>query len=263
MLGRIWLVAAIALVVTATAAAVVAMLPNRFDASAVVQIDPRRKSISNLEGVISDLNPNNATVDSEVEVIRSRAIALKVIDILGLRSDPEFGGTSTSAASADGQSATPAGANNGTGADHDAIGRLLGASTPGVAEPERDQVAAAFANKLKVQRVRVTLLIEIKFSSSDPVKAAKIANTIAEVYLNEQIEEKKRASGFASELLEEKLETLKVKVADAEHRVEKFKAENGIFDAEGGTILSETQLGQQMQQTMAARNATAHCKSQV
>ncbi len=47
-------------------------LPNRFDASTTVQIDPRRKTVSNMEGVVSDLKADQTTVESEVEVIRSK-----------------------------------------------------------------------------------------------------------------------------------------------------------------------------------------------
>ena len=102
---RVVLVAAVAIASPAWRPQACFMMPNRFDASAVVQIDPRQKSISNLEGVVSSLAPTSSVVDSEVEVVRSTAIALKVIDALGLRSDPEFGGT---AAAALGKDAPPA-----------------------------------------------------------------------------------------------------------------------------------------------------------
>lgn len=266
---RVRMVGLAALVIAGSAAAVLQMLPNRYEGAAVVQIDPRKKSISNMDGVVSDLNATGSTVDSEVEVIRSRAIALEVIDILSLRSDPEFAGPAPLKTTFRNWWNRLTGAPAPTAprldrparsADPDAISRLLGSPSPGTIEPERDEIAAAFAKKLAVTRVRVTLLMEIRFSSADPVKAARIANTIAEVYLNDQIEEKKRAAGFATGLLEDKLAGLKVKVANAERRVEQFKAEHNIYDAEG-EILSEKQLGQQMSQTLSARSATAAAKA--
>lgn len=248
---RLLLIGVIALTAAAVAGAVAAMLPSRYEASAFVQVDPRRKSISNLEGVISDLPSTHTTVESEVEIIRSRTIALKVIDILGLRDDPEFGGRPAGAS----QAAAP----TNPVAAADPIQGLLEASQPGETEPERDAVAAAFLGRLKVTRVRVTLLLEIKFASGDPVKAARIANTIAEVYLKDQVEEKQRAAGYASELLERKIEDLKSRAEQAERRVEEFKAQNNIFDS-SGAILSEKELTQQMAQTMDQRNATAAAK---
>ncbi|MGQ0672723.1 MAG: GumC family protein, partial [Hyphomicrobium sp.] len=264
---RVALVAAITAIVTATAALVVTLLPNRYDASAIVQIDPRKKSISNMDGVVSDLAATGSTVDSEVEVIRSRAVALKVIELLDLRSDPEFAGPTASenlrswVTKGGGSEPTPLETKPAPPrAELDPINRLVGSAAPGTVAPERDEVAALFAKRLTVTRVRVTLLMEIRFASADPVKAARIANTVAEVYLADQVEEKTRAASFATDLLEQKLESLKVKVADAEHRVERFKAENNIFDAEG-EILSEKQLGQQMNQTISARGALATAKA--
>jgi uncharacterized protein involved in exopolysaccharide biosynthesis/Mrp family chromosome partitioning ATPase len=173
--------------------------------------------------------------------------------MLGLRNDPEFGGGGT-----DAEHDGPTDAANRAIAADPIQGLLEGASS-GTTEPTRDAVAAEFLSRLKVTRVRVTLLLEIKFSSTDAEKAAKIANAIAEVYLRDQVEEKQRAAGYASDLLERKIEELKRRAEQAERRVEEFKAENNIFDS-SGAILSEKQLTQQMSQTMDQRNATAAAK---
>ena len=87
---RIKIVIVMPIIAAVLSAAFALSLPNRYDASSVVQIDPRKKTISNLEGVLSELKADAPTVDSEVEIIASRFIALKVIDILKLRQDPEF-----------------------------------------------------------------------------------------------------------------------------------------------------------------------------
>ena len=261
---RRWkLVAAVTVVAAGLAAVAAWSIPNRYDAAAVVQIDPRKKTISNMDGVISELKADSATVESEVEIVRSRAIILRVIDVLNLRDDDEFAGApalkkfaarigiATLLPEEEGvrpRSTAP-----------DPISELLG-QKPGGSRPERDTVAAAFSDKLKVSRVRNTLLIEVKFSSPDPVKAARIVNTIAEVYLNDQLEQKTRAAGAATGMLEEKLTELKVKLAAAETKVEQFKAAHSIFDS-SGHILSEQQLSKLMEQTVTARNATAEARA--
>jgi polysaccharide biosynthesis transport protein len=259
-LRRRWRLAAVvpaAAVLVATLVAVV--LPDRFEASAVIQIDPRKKTISNIEGVLSELKADAATVDSEVEVIRSRAVTLKVIDILDVRSDPEFAQSSfwrrMGLTRGERRTRGPADA-----AANVPTGGIRGPASPGSTQPERDEVAAAFAERLKVGRVRNTLLIDIRFSASDPVKAARIANTVAEVYLAEQLAAKQRAAGVATGLLEEKLEELRKKLAVSERKVEQFKAANDIFDSEG-QILSEKQLARLMEQTVMARNTTAEARA--
>ncbi len=262
---RLHIVALVGGLCTGVAIAIVMLLPNRYDASSVVQIDPRKKTISNMESVLADLQADSATVDSEVEIIKSRSVALKVIDILGLRQDAEF--TSPTGLGQllrlfglkDDNAAQPEQPHPNK-AGTDPIANLLGSSKPGATQPERDEVAATFYDRLKVARVRSTLLIDIRFSSADPVKAARIANTIAEVYLADQLAEKKHAAGFASGALDTKLTELRTQVSDAERKVAQFKADNNIFDSEG-TILSEKQLARHMEQAVMARNATAEARA--
>jgi len=88
---RRWRIAAgIACSTTLIALTIALLIPNRYEASTTIQLDPRKKNVANLEGVVSDLNVDTAAIESEAEVIRSRQILLKVIDRLDLRNDPEF-----------------------------------------------------------------------------------------------------------------------------------------------------------------------------
>lgn len=243
-------------------------LPNRFDASAVVQIDPRKKSISNLEGVLSELKADAATVDSEVEIVASRLIALKVIDVLNLREDAEFSRpplltrtlTALGLRKPELPAPTPPPSALGPTVNVDPLTGMLGPDKPGQTHPAPDEVAVAFAERLKVTRIRNTLLIDIRFSAETAVKAAKIANTIAEVYLAEQLKQKHEVTDHAAKLLEEKLSGLRAEVTDAERRVAQFKADNDIFDSEG-QILGEKQLARLMEQTVIARNNTAEARA--
>ncbi|MEQ1651032.1 MAG: Wzz/FepE/Etk N-terminal domain-containing protein [Hyphomicrobium sp.] len=259
---RLKLVAVMPVVAAMIVAAVVMTMANRYDASAIVQIDPRQKSITNLDTVVSDLKGDQSTVESEVEIVRSRPIILKVIETLDLRNDPEFNrppfttrvlaklGLATWAPTIERAPQRP----------HDQIADILKIDEPGTSRPARDEVADAFIQKLKVIRVRNTLLIDIRFSASEAGKAARIANTIAEVYLKDQLDSKTRAASTATTLLEEKLDEMRKKVSDAERRVEQWKAEHNVFDTEG-QILSEKQLARLMEQTVTARNATTEARA--
>lgn len=261
---RLRLVLAVPAVLAVATAALVLMLPNRYDADALVQINPRQKVISDLDTVVSDLKGDNATVESEVEIIRSRPVILSVIDALDLRNDPEFERkprlTQFMEKIGFPQKGEPRVAEREVPIARDQIAEILNPQQPGSSLPERDEVAVAFAERLKVVRVRTTLLIDIRFSAQDPVKAAKIANTIAETYLRQQIEVKRRANAAATEILETKIEEMRGKVAAAERAVEQWKARNNIFDSEG-QILSEKQLARLMEQSVNARNATAEARA--
>lgn len=258
---RRWrLVAATAVLGAVAVGAVVYSLPNRFEGSAVIQIDPRRKIVSNIDPVVADMKADASTIDSEVEILRSRAIALRAIDVLGLRqtglglAEPWWKRVGASL----GLVVTP---DAGPGKPR-APSRIddLVAEAPGSYKPEADPLAAAFADMIKVQRIRTTLLIEVKALSSDPVQAARIANVVADVYVEAQLAAKTKAASMATDMLEEKIDGLRKRVAEAERKVEQYKAQHSIFDSEG-QALSEKQLARVMEQHVAARNATAEARA--
>lgn len=262
---RLKIVIAMPLIAGALAALLVWTMPNRYDASAIIQIDPRQKSITNIEAVIPDLKGDQPSIESEVEVIRSRPIILQVIETLNLRNDPDFNqpplGVWLSRKLGIGSAADQKPiAQRTLDKPRDQIADIINLDEPGSSKPERDEVAVAFLDKLKVMRVRNTLLIDIRYSASDAVKAARIANTIAEVYLKDQLGSKTRAASTATQLLEQKIEDMRKKVAEAESNVERWKAANGVFDAEG-QVLSEKELARLMEQTVVARNTTAEAKA--
>lgn len=253
---RVKLILLSTVIVTAAAAAFVATLPNRYEGVASVQIDQRHKEIANVKNVISDLKADAATVDSEVEVMKSRQILSRVIDQLALRGDAEFTATSSVQRMAVwlGWSKPPfRQIDRGQPAS---IGDLITSA----GEPERDEIARAVEQRLKVSRVRNTLLLEIRFWSADPVKAARIANAIADTYLKMQIELKTRAMQDASGRLQETLVGLREKVVEAERAIERFKSEHDIFDADGH-LLVDRQLAREMEALVISRNKTGTAKA--
>jgi len=212
-------------------------LPNRYEGIAVIQIDSRKRAIVNFESVVSDLRTDNSIVDGEVDIIRSRAVALRVIEAEKLRSDPEF---------------------NEPGL-LDGIWPFSPKSKPKDSDGP-DEVLNGFLGNVRAARMRMTPNLEIRFYSRDAAKAARIANAIADAYLAEQVSDKVRTTSTARDLLEQKLEGLRQRVTEAERQVADFKAENKLFDTEG-QMLSEKQLIRVMEQVLAAENSVAETKA--
>lgn len=273
---RRWrLVVMVALAISVTASLMALLLPNRYEAVATVQIDPRRKAATPADSPALDLKPDNPTLDSEIEVIRSRDVLIRAIDALQLRNDPEFNGSAGPLGSLKarwgellrryGGIAPPAenAQRDKTEAELDAIARILADPNPASAAPRltRDEIAGAVLDRLKTARVRQTMLIEIRFTSSQAAKSARIANAIAEAYLDDQLAQKKNAAKQAAGLLEEKLASMRLKVAEAERNVEVYKAEHGIFEGDGGHGLTEKELNRQMEQVVAARTQTGEARA--
>lgn len=260
---RAKLVLAFPIVLATIVTTVVMLTPNRYDASAIIQTDPRPKSITNPEATAYGIRIDPLAADNEIEIIKSRPIVLKVIEVLDLRNDPEFAAPPLSqrimsllgieTGETDRQTRAPV-------APRDDIADILELGAPGQTNPQADDIADAFIKKLKVSRVRNTLLIDIRFSAEDATKAARIANTVAEVYLKDQLESKTRGAGTAARLLEQKIEEMRGEVAQAERKVEQWKADHQVFET-GDEILSEKELASLMEKTVAARNATSEARA--
>jgi len=270
---RRWpIVVSLTLVVTLLVGGIAYLLPKRYEASATVLIEPRKTTVINMEQVVSELRADTPTVESEVEILGSRAIATRVIELLGLRGDVEFEDSlgigaqvmkylglkratmpvMAEAEPARGGLSSSLTDPNSTRGIVDTIFAQMGYDT---AEPARDEIVDAFQSRLKVARVKNTFLIEIKYQSRNAAKAARIANAIAEVYLKEQIAAKLKATELANEWLEHKIEGLRKKVFDAETAVAQFKTQNNLFDSDG-QLLSDKQLGRVMEQSLVARTQT-------
>ncbi|HVX35397.1 MAG TPA: Wzz/FepE/Etk N-terminal domain-containing protein [Hyphomicrobium sp.] len=157
---RMKAIAAFPVVLALCATIVVWALPKRFEATATVQIDPRQRSKTTAPiadaADATDLESHQQSIEAELGTLRSEPVIRSAIDALHLDKDPEFK----------------------PGWPTTWLSRLSGAS------PEME-TEAAILRRLTVSRLRNTLLVNIRMSSSDPAKSARIANAIADAYLQD------------------------------------------------------------------------------
>jgi succinoglycan biosynthesis transport protein ExoP len=79
----------IAIVTALTIVACFELTP-RYTADTSVLLDTRKTNVIDLQSVVSGLQPEAATIRSEVDVLRSPQLVAKVIDKLGLAGNPDF-----------------------------------------------------------------------------------------------------------------------------------------------------------------------------
>jgi len=289
ILRRHWrMVLAVAATFTAIAAQIMIMVPNTYLASATVQVEQRRKQIVQMDQVLEDIRPNTPTVETEVEILRSSSLALKVIEKLNLRSDPEFASPEAPNQKKDpAKNETPAAASRNTtladtadkllngprmpqptdaatdpiaGPVNDSVGDYIRRQSGADQTEVRDAVLMGFLARLDANRIRNSLLIEVTFRSQDPNKAARIVNTVVDTYLSEQIGQKTGASDLASELLGARINKLRRKLADSERKLEAFKAKHEMFDADGHNVL-ERQLARETEALVQASSQAAEARA--
>jgi capsular exopolysaccharide synthesis family protein len=86
-------------------------------------------------------------------------------------------------------------------------------------------IVGAFQSSLTVDPVRRSRLVRLHFDSTDPFFAAKAVNTVAQSFININLERRFEASSYAKTFLEEKLLQTKAKLEDSERELIKYSRE--------------------------------------
>jgi len=100
-----------------------------------------------------------------------------------------------------------------------------------------------FLAGLTITPVRNTRLVEIRYSSTDPVFAADAANALAAAYIQQNMEFKLNTSKEATGFLADRLEEQKKSVEASERALQEFKEKNGAVSiADGSSSISIQRL---------------------
>lgn len=260
------LILAITLLVSAVGYIQVNQLRSVYTASSTMLIGVHQKTAADIAGT-AYYKPDYTDPTKEVEILKSRGLAERVITKLNLLNQAEFNPSlvapqesffdflkylnpktwipdSWTAALREGRS-----------------GEVV--SVPAT-EEEKAQAKLAravdiFLGKLKAEPVQYSDVITVSFSSLDPGLAARIANEIPESYIVDTLEAKFEATQKVTDWLADQLEQLKIKVADSERAVEIYSQEHNLTETAGTGLLAE-QLSEINSQLIIARAARAEAE---
>jgi len=216
----------------------------KYTATATMVIDTNNK-LNQQQSIMSDAVVDSTSVETQVEVLKSDNVAHLVIKKLNLAQDPEFVGAGG------GVLAMVVGS----------IMKLLPHSST-APEGESEQVLKAFRSMANIRRSGLTYAISISFTSLRPGRAAKIANAIAEAYVDDQMDSRLQATQRAGIWLQGRIVELRGQVLAAEQAVQDFKDQNNIVDA-GGRLVTEQQLAEVNSQLIMARAQTSEAKAKL
>jgi uncharacterized protein involved in exopolysaccharide biosynthesis len=218
--------------------AVSKLLTPRYVASAQIYIDPH-----NLPGVDKQDTPEGGDsngfinfVETQSLVITSRIVLARVVANEKLDRDDEFvGGPS--------------------------LWRIFGSASQTEPGDERVNAAiAALASRISVRRPERTFVIDLSVRSRDPEKAARLANAVANAFIEVQSAMRSDSARQTTTSLSGRLETLRGQLMAAEKRVEDFKAQNGLVGTREQTV-TEQQLRDMNQQITVARTQVEEARS--
>jgi uncharacterized protein involved in exopolysaccharide biosynthesis/Mrp family chromosome partitioning ATPase len=186
-----------------------------------------------------DRTVDQEAVTSHVQLALSRDVARQVIKELKLGEQPEFDPTL-----------------RGVSLIRYSLG-FLGLAKDPLSMSKEERVLEAYYERLTVFPVDKSRVIAIEFQSSDPEFAAKVANTVADVYLSLQQSARRDQTRAAGKWLSGEIDVLRTKVAEAEAKVEEFRSKTNLFIGTNNTSLSNQTLGESNRDLAAARSQKA------
>lgn len=227
-----WLIILFAIVATAFTALRVSRITPLYDAQSSLQIKQEERNITGTDS-IQAINADREFLNTQVELLQSGSLATTVIDSLNLMSDRDF---------------------------------LEGVSSPAqdnvvlTREQKLRRVMEVYNARLSVTPVESSRLINLRFIHSDPRKAALIANTISENFINNDLQRKYNATSDARTFLEDRLKTVKASLAEAERELVTYASDNEIIliggdNSDSGSLDkgSLVTLSEQLTQATTAR----------
>ena len=217
----------------------------RFIATTTLLINTHK--VATVQPPTSDQMPIQAqgAVESEVELLRSDEVALRVIKKLNLANNPLFVATHPGV-----------------------VGRLLQRLFPdrfgdGLSEAERQNLALQMVDKnLTVERSGISYAIEIKFQAKEPALAADVANAVAAAYVDLQRSSQNDAALETSKWLEDRLPELRAKSEAARRAVVEYKQQHNIVEIAGGQLIEDQRVADLNLKLSAARDDLAKAQAQ-
>ena len=171
---------------------------------------------------------------TQYKILKGRDLTRRVIRKLHLESIPEFNGTKP-------PPPTPFSMLN------DLKSRLLGAKTQALADPakldetaDESSLVGAFLGRVDVVPVRGSHLVDLTFVSEDPVFAAAAANTLMDMYVEQNLAIKLQSTSSMLEWLDTELATQQKRVEDSERALAEYREkENALsLDDKQNIVLS-------------------------
>ncbi|MBK3660731.1 hypothetical protein JJE66_05615 [Bradyrhizobium diazoefficiens] len=225
-------------------------LTPRYTATAQLYVDPRELQLVDRELTprAQDLSGMSMVIESQARLITSNGVLLQVIQQASLDKDPEFGGS---------------------GDARTLMTSLLGLigfqpRAPSAADIKDVQLAAldALNKHITIRKGDKSFIVDIEIWSTDPAKAAMLANTLTNTYLTDSRNSQALAARRATSELSGRLKELRERLRNAETTLATYKAQNNFVGTQDA-LISDQQLSSSNQRLSAARAATMDAQARL
>jgi len=264
ILKRKWLILSLCLVVTSLVAIQMFRQPSIYEGEATIRIEQRSKSVFSTDKFVLNAQPDANFWGTQIKLLESPSLARQVVLTLDLPNNPKFtGGASQSGvftalkglfgqAPKKQAAATPA-ASTGLElvSETELRDRPLSAEELARLEPFEDMIIGGET----VAGITGTNLFSIKYRHSDPEMAQKIANTLAEVFANNNLQRSELGSSANAIALSKQISELQSKIkADQQAQFEYAKSHNLPLSIGQGLNVEDARASQLSTQLLQAQN---------
>lgn len=246
----------------------------QFTASTEIVIEQDETEFANLRESLDfrqrDIDP--AAMETYLRVLGSDRVALAVIERLGL--EPEVGtpkpwtpvaewlgeNVSRLVAQAQALAGTPASRETVAPARAPAV-----PSRPGAAEAERpvdpeELMLTEFRNRLKITRDPLAHVITVAYTAPDPSRAAEVANTLAQIFLEELVRAQKVMLAQTADYLRDRVKVLRDELAAAERSSKTYQSQRELYQVQGGST-AELRYAELMRELSVAESELGRARA--
>ena len=214
---RKWSIFGLILLVCLITVLVVFSMRPTYRATATVLIEQGKSKVVSIEEVYNSMGGNREYYQTQVEILKSRELTRKIVERLKLTTHPDFDPRQQEAG----------------------LREYLSPSTwftvkvPPTEDDILKTVIKRVGDDLQIQAVRNSQLVQISFSTHDKELSAKVPNTLAEVYIESDLDSRVAMTQKAGSWLTERMSDLRVKLDASEKSLQEYRERERIVDVKG------------------------------
>ncbi len=218
-----WTVISVFLVTLITATVWTFTTRPVYTATAMLRIEKEEPRVLKFEEVVK-ADSQDDYYQTQYKILQSRSLANRVIGLLSLDQHPEF----TAPEQGEGWLAR-----SQTGLREQLV-RWMPVAPPPAPDATDDLVPESpltrtFQSRLQIQPVRNARLVNVSFDSHYPDLSARVANTLAEAFMAQNLDQKVGATRYASQFLAKQMEDARAKLEESEEKLNRFLGANDML----------------------------------
>jgi capsular exopolysaccharide synthesis family protein len=219
-----------------------------YPATAIIQLNAQRENVVDIQSVVADTLLTGGWTDetrmgTEIIAMTSRNMMSKLIDALNLMEDPLYNSKLQVEIGTDKEPGFLSGFSPRKFL-YSLFSKKSDVVTPNVSTLDdeldaiRNDIIDALIGTLSVSTIGETYTFQISAITTNPQESVRLVNGLAEVYIQDSVDEKFNATDKASKWLSQKAAELKIELQDSEQRIKKFSDGTNLISAENLSLLT-------------------------